>query len=179
MILPLNTTTTKELKRGSTYSVSTLEICGIDNYEIDLFDFDDTFEIHMELNKLIENITIELKKEIKKNPSLELVKRSDTEECIVSFLRENLFKDDKKTSDFISSVKEKYTTVSISKKKKELTEAELCELIHRSLKVSLEDKNSEFSFVSHYFSPEKDLVIKVADKNGFESVYRVITIKTT
>lgn len=133
----------------------------------------------MELTQLIEKIIIELKSEIKKNPGLELVTRSNNEECVFSFLRENLFKDDKKTNDFICSIREKYGKGGISLKKKELTESELCEMIHRSLKSSFNEKNSEFKLVHHYFSPEKDLVIKIADKNGFESVYRVITIKTT
>jgi hypothetical protein len=133
----------------------------------------------MELTQLVEKIVVELKSEIKKNPSLELVTRSNDEECVFSFLRENLFKDDNKTKDFILFIKEKYGKGGTVFKKKELMESELCELIHRSLKSSFGEKNSEFKLVHHYFSPEKDLVIKIADKNGFESVYRVLTIKTT
>ena len=133
----------------------------------------------MELTELLEKIVIELKSEIEKNPLLGLVSKSDNEECVFSFLRENLFKTDKKTNNFINSVKEKYKTIEIVLKKKELTESEFCELILRSVKSTLGENNSEFKFVSHYFSPEKDLVIKISDKNGFESVYRVLTIKTT
>ena len=133
----------------------------------------------MELIRLVEGVVAELKKEIKKNPSLELVKRAATEEEVVSFIRENVFKDDKKTSDFMEMVKKKYDQSPAILKKKELTESELCELIHNSLVASLREKTSEFKFVSHYFSPEKDLVIKISDRNGFESVYRIITIKTT
>jgi hypothetical protein len=133
----------------------------------------------MELTELLEKIVIELESDIKKNPRLELVTKSNNEECVFSFLRENLFRNDKKTNDFIKSVKQKYEIRETVLKKKELTESEFCELIHRSLKSSLGEKSSDFKFVSHYFSPEKDLVVKISDKNGFESVYRVLTIKTT
>jgi len=133
----------------------------------------------MELKTLVEKIQIELAENISKDPALGLISQVESYPSLVSFLRDRIFHNDKKVDDFIENVKVKYATKTTSVKKTELTEAEFTEFLQKSLEKSFKEKSSKFKFVSHYFSTEKDLVIKISDTNGFESVYRVMTIKTT
>ena len=133
----------------------------------------------MELNKLIEQIKMELSKEIKEDPSIGLLVRSESEESLFSFLREKIFRTDVKTHDFINGVKNKHVAVDVKIEKNELSESEFGSFLHKSLEKSFKEKGSKFKLKHHYFSPEKDLVIRISDEHGFDSVYRILVVKTT
>lgn len=132
----------------------------------------------MELKKLVEKVKLKLTKEISNDPTLEKLVHSDNRNELVSILRDRVFHDDAKVEEFLKEI-ETSEPVLQKPKKSELSEAEFTEFLQKSLEKGFRDKSSKFKFVSHYFSTEKDLVIKIADSNGFESVYRVMTVKTT
>jgi hypothetical protein len=135
----------------------------------------------MELKLLVEKIKIELSDKIfiSKDSTLGLISQIESYPSLVSFLRDRIFHNDKKVDEFLDAIKAKYDTKISIQKKSELSEAEFTEFMQKALEKAFKEKSSKFKFVSHYFSTEKDLVIKIADINGFESVYRVMTIKTT
>lgn len=132
----------------------------------------------MELKSLVTKVKLKLSKEILKDPTLEKLIYVESREALASILRDRVFHDDKKVDTFLTTIEAEEISVQ-NPKKTELSEAEFTEFLHKSLEKGFKDKSSKFKFVSHYFSTEKDLVIKIADANGFESVYRVMTIKTT
>lgn len=132
----------------------------------------------MELKTLATKVKLKLTKEISKDPTLEKIDQSETREALVSILRDRVFHDDKKVDTFLSAIEAEEPSTE-KPKKTELSEAEFTEFLQKALEKGFKDKSSKFKFVNHYFSTEKDLVIKIADTNGFESVYRVMTVKTT
>lgn len=132
----------------------------------------------MELKTIATKAKLKLTKEISKDPTLEKIDQSESREALVSILRDRVFHDDKKVDAFLNSI-EAEEPVLEKTKKTELSESEFTEFLQKALEKGFKEKFSKFKFVSHYFSTEKDLVVKIADSNGFESVYRVMTIKTT
>lgn len=132
----------------------------------------------MELKTLATKAKLKLTKEISKDPTLEKIDHAESREALVSILRDRVFHDDKKVDAFLNSI-EAEEPVLEKTKKTELSESEFTEFLQKVLEKGFKEKSSKFKFVSHYFSTEKDLVVKIADSNGFESVYRVMTVKTT
>jgi len=132
----------------------------------------------MELKKLVIEVRNRLSKEIVKDPTLEKIIHVESRTELISVLRDRVFHNDKKVDDFLFSIEESEPEIK-PLKKSELTETEFSVVLQKSLEKTFKEKSSKFKYVSHYFSTEKDLVLKIADGNGFESVYRIITIKTT
>jgi hypothetical protein len=132
----------------------------------------------MELKKLINIVVKKLEKEISKDPTLEKIVHVESREALVSVLRDRVFHNDKKVEDFIQNIE--LSEPKITKLNKfELTEAQLTELLFKSLEKTFKEKSSKLKLTNHYFSTEKDLVITLSDENNLESVYRILTVKTS
>jgi len=135
----------------------------------------------MEFKELLAAVLLALKHEIEANESLKTLKHCLSEDDLRSSLRDRLFRTDDKTNDFILSIVVKHGKSGeiVIPKRTELTQSEFTDLIFTALNKTLKEKSSKFKYVSHYFSPEHDLSIKVSDVNGFETNYRVLVVKTT
>ena len=100
----------------------------------------------------------------------------DNEEDLKAFLRKNIFPSDKEVLEFIDSVQ--VVEQKPMPAKKSLTELEINEILLSSLDTLFKKKDSKFKVVKKYLSPDGDLCIQIADENGFESYYRILTLRT-
>lgn len=128
---------------------------------------------------LIDLILTELAPQIAKDPSLNTLEQSTDESELYSCLRDRVFRTDAKTKMFLDKIKLKLAPPPVANiPTKPLTEAEFTELLFESLSELFSNKKSAFKIIGHYFSPEKDLFVKIQDVNKVESHFRVLAVKT-
>lgn len=131
------------------------------------------------LKALIDLILAELAPQIAKDPTLKLLDQSVDETELYSCLRDRVFRTDVKTKAFLDRIKLKLTPPPVANvPTKPLTEAEFTELLFESLSELFSNKKSAFKIIGYYFSPERDLFIKIQDINKIESHFRVLAVKT-
>lgn len=127
----------------------------------------------------IDLVLAELAPQIAKDPTLKLLSESIDETELYSCLRDRIFRTDVKTKTFLDKIKEKLApSPAANVPTKPLSEAEFTELLFESISETFNDKKSAFKILGHYFSPERDLFIKIQDVNKVESHFRVLTVKT-
>lgn len=129
----------------------------------------------MEYKTLLTKI-VEKLKSLGHNELAEKAVYAESEKELRSFLRNHIYKNDRDTLEFINSIRDadkKPTPI-----KKSLTEREINEILLSSLDSFFKKKGSEFKIVVKYLSPDGDLCIQIADENGFESYYRILTLRT-
>lgn len=134
----------------------------------------------MEFKKLLELVLIKLKDNVESDPSLKGLSQSVNETELRSVLRDRIFRTDDKTNEFILSItccQDANSTKSVPKRT-EMSEQIFSEFLFDSIKKNLSDKKSKFKLVSHYFTTEKDIVVKISDSNDYVSEYRIMTIKS-
>lgn len=124
-------------------------------------------------------ILSELAPQIAKDPTLKLLAEASDETELYSCLRDRVFRTDVKTKAFLDKIKLKLAPPPVANvPTRPLAEGEFTALIFESLTETFAHKKSAFRIAGHYFSPEKDLFIKIADLNGVESHFRVLSVKT-
>ncbi len=105
------------------------------------------------------------------------VSRAENEKELISTLRNyiTVFKSDAETSKFLDSLRDKK---QVAQPAESLTERELNDIIFSGLDSYFKKKDSKLKIAKHYSSPDGDLCVHLVDKNGNESYYRILTIKT-
>lgn len=127
----------------------------------------------------IDLILIELAPQIAKDPTLKLLSEAVDETELYSCLRDRVFRTDTKTKAFLDRIKGKLAPPPVANvPTRPLSEAVFTELLFKSISETFNNKKSVFKIIGHYFSPERDLFIKIQDVNKVESHFRVLTVKT-
>lgn len=93
-----------------------------------------------------------------------------------SHLRQYIFRDDAKTAAFVNSVRD--ADKKFATPKESLTERQIIDLISSLLDANFKKKDSKFSIVEKWVSDDGDLRFYLADKQGYESDYAVMTVRT-
>lgn len=106
----------------------------------------------------------------------EKVVHAENEKELRSFIRNHIFKNDKDTLEFLDTIRD--AGKKPIPEKQSLTEREINEILLSSLDALFKKKDSKFKVVKKYLSPDGDLCIQIADENGFESYYRILTVRT-
>lgn len=130
------------------------------------------------LQQILPEILKELAADIKKEPTLKNLAHCIDENELHSFLRDRLFRTDARTKEFIDKIRARFA-LPTQLAAAEMSESEFCELLFDCLEKASKAKNSKFSLLHYYFSPERDLVatVKVEGKNSAQ--FRVLTVKTS
>ena len=126
---------------------------------------------------LVEKVAEKLGARIQQGNLKNLVQSHDEQE-LFSFLRENLFKSDEKTENFLTEIKLENQSAKTSVPVREVSEKEFIEHIYKSIENYMSNENCKLSPIFHYFSPERDLVIRMVGDNKFGE-FRVIAVKTS
>ncbi len=127
----------------------------------------------MEFKTLLEKVIQGLKASGREH-SARLLAHCQNENELRSTLRNDIFKNDTDTADFVNGFREKETVLL----KESLCEREMNEIIASGLESFFKKKDSKFKIVKKYFSPDGDFCIQIADKQGYESYYRIMTLRT-
>jgi len=127
--------------------------------------------------QLLTEIIKKLSEDIKKNSALKVIEECIDEIELHSVLRDRIFHSDEKTKEFIDKIRVKFV-VEKEIEKLEISENEFGEFLYDCLKKNSEIKNSKTKIISHYFSNEKDLIIKIQMKNKKDTQFRVLVVKT-
>ena len=127
--------------------------------------------------QLLTEIIKKLSEHIKKNSALKVIEECIDEIELHSVLRDRIFHSDEKTKEFIDKIRVKFV-VEKEIEKLEISETEFGEFLYDCLKKNSEIKNSKTKIISHYFSNEKDLIIKIQMKNKKDTQFRVLVVKT-
>lgn len=131
---------------------------------------------------IFKEFLIEVKKEILEMGQDEQFSKN-IEKCIdegelESILRDRVFHSDSKTKEFLDKIRKKISKEeSDISEQPELSESEFSEFLYDCLEKSSKLKNSKFKITNHYFSTEKDLVIKIQMNDKKETQFRILNIK--
>ena len=131
---------------------------------------------------IFKEFLIEVKKEILEMGQDEQFCKN-IENCIneielESILRDRVFHSDDKTQKFLDKIRKKISKEeSDISEQPELSENEFSEFLYDCLEKSSKLKNSKFKITNHYFSTEKDLVIKIQMNDKKETQFRILNIK--
>ena len=80
-------------------------------------------------------------------------------------------------TDVSSAIKKISKEESDISEQSELSESEFSEFLYDCLEKSSKLKNSKFKITNHYFSTEKDLLIKIKMNDKKETQFRILNIK--
>ena len=115
---------------------------------------------------------------LEKDPPLKTLEKAADKEEIYSVLRDRVFRTDAKTKEFFEYIDKQLVEQKLMPRT-EVSESQFADIMLESFKKSLAAKNSDYKLEIHYFSPEKDLNIRISDKYGFETQFRILVIKTS
>lgn len=127
----------------------------------------------MEFKTLLEKVIQGLKASGYEHTARQLAHCQDENE-LRSSLRNDIFKNDADTTDFVNRFREK----KVDLPKESLSEREMNEILAAGFDAFFKKKDSKFKIVKKYFSPDGDFCIQIADKQGHESYYRIMTLRT-